>query len=133
MRNLLLSRMEKMKTMMSWGNKDNDVWTKMFLLVAIDSLRSFFFFSRFNFLSFACAYILHYNDFPFPSTRCFHVIFLAFLRGVSASGEHFILFFFIIIFFCTLFVVIIFGKRDESPKEWCKKHDRKQLRQKAPS
>lgn len=53
---------------------------------------------------------------------------MVFLLSVRASGEHFVLFFFIIIFFCTLFVVIIFGKWNESFKKRWWNFDRKQLR-----
>lgn len=133
MRNLLLSRMEKMKTMMSWGNKDNDVWTKTFLLVAIDSLRSFFFLFPFQFLEFRLCVHFTLQRFSFSFYEMLPCNFSCLPSWRKRLRGALYIIFFIIIFFCTLFVVIIFGKRDESPKEWCKKHDRKQLRQKAPS
>lgn len=130
-----------METMMSWGNKDNDVWTKTFRREKEETeLLEEFLASALVLFQFRRSSLRAYNftlqRFS-PTKRCnFFRFLLVFLRLAFGRlrGALYIIFF-IIIFFCTLFVVIISGRKNrwnESPKEWWRQDDRKQLRQKAP-
>lgn len=121
-------RSRKMKTMMSWGNKNNDVWTESF--VSFPSTPwGVFLPSYFNFMIFGCAYFFrHYNGFSvslfrqFLSCNVFSPFLLSWRKRLEGA---LCIIFFIIIFFCTLFVVIIFWKVGWISKEVVEKRARR--------